>query len=61
MNLYSSQQELARLQMLLEKEHDKYNENHSLRNKAEGKMNSMKEVHQKNTSMLSEQRKKGGI
>ena len=60
-NLYSSQQELARLQMLLEKEHDKYNENHNLRTKAEGKMNSMKETHQKNTNMLAEQRKKGEI
>ena len=60
-NLYSSQQELARLQMLLEKEHDKYNENHNSRTKAEGKMSSMKDIHQKNTNLLKEQRKKGAI
>lgn len=58
-NLYNSQQELARLQMLLEKEHDKYNENHNLRAKAEGKLNSIKEIHSKNTNLLVEQRKKG--
>ncbi|XP_028395247.1 coiled-coil domain-containing protein 40-like [Dendronephthya gigantea] len=57
-NLYNSQQELARLQMLLEKEHDKYNENHNLRTKAEGKLNSIKEIHSKNTNLLVEQRKK---
>ncbi|CAB3982035.1 Hypothetical predicted protein [Paramuricea clavata] len=57
-NLYSSQQELARLQMLLEKEHDKYNENHNLRTKAEGTMSNVKEIHQKNTNILSDQRKK---
>ena len=45
--------------MLLEKEHDKYNENHNLRTKAEGKMSSIKEVHQKNTNVLNEQRNKG--
>lgn len=45
--------------MLLEKEHDKYNENHKLRKNAEGKMGNTKEVHQKNTNMLAEQRKKG--
>ena len=61
MNLYSSQQELARLQMLLEKEHDKYNENHNVRTKAEGTMSGVKEIHQKNTNILSDQRKKGAI
>lgn len=56
--MYSSQQELARLQMLLEKGHDKYNENHALRGKAEGKLNNIKEVFQENTNTLAEQRKK---
>ena len=58
-NLYSSQQELARLQMFLEREHDQYNENHNMRMKAEGKMTSTKEIHVKNTNALAEQRKKG--
>jgi hypothetical protein len=45
--------------MLLEKEHDKYNENHNSRTKSEGKTSSIKEIHQKNTNILAEQRKKG--
>lgn len=58
-NLYSSQQELARLQMLLEKQHDTFNERLNVREKAEEKMNSIKELHQKKTNILAEQRKKG--
>ena len=45
--------------MLLEKQHDVYNENHRLRMKAEEKMSEVREIHRSNTKSLSEQRKKG--
>ena len=58
-SLYSSQQELARLQMLLEKQHDGYNDKYNLRGKAEEQMSHIKEMYNKNTNILAEQRKKG--
>ena len=57
--LYGVQQELARQQMLLEKEHDHYNSENQLRLQCEKLLDETKEMHGKITEDLSHQRKQG--
>lgn len=59
--LYGVQQELARQQMLLEKEHDNFNSENQLRLQCEKLLEETKELHEKTTEDLSHQRKQGMV
>lgn len=59
--LYGVQQELARQQMLLEKEHDNFNSENQLRLQCEKLLEETKELHEKTTEDLSHQRKQGTV
>ncbi|XP_032234443.2 coiled-coil domain-containing protein 40 [Nematostella vectensis] len=56
--LYGVQQELARQQMLLEKEHDKYNEEKQQANQSEMALSEVKDMHKKVIDDLNHNRKK---
>jgi len=55
--LYGVQQELARQQMLLEKEHDNFNSENQLRLQCEKLLEETKELHQKTSQDVTHQRK----
>ena len=57
--LYGIQQELARQQMLLEREHDKFNSENQLRLQCETLLEETKELHKKTSEDLNHQRKQG--
>lgn len=57
--LYGVQQELARQQMLLEKEHDNFNSENHLRLQSEKLLEETKALHDKTTEDLKHQRKQG--
>lgn len=57
--LYGVQQELARQQMLLEKEHDNYNSEHDLRQQCENLLEETKQLHDKTSQEVNHQRKQG--
>lgn len=57
--LYGVQQELARQQMLLEKEHDNYNSENELRQQCEKLLEETKELHDKTSQEVNHQRKQG--
>ena len=59
MQLYGVQQELARQQMLLEKEHDNYSSEHQLRQQSEKLLKETKQLHEKITQDTNHQRKQG--
>ncbi|KAJ7340194.1 Coiled-coil domain-containing protein 40 [Desmophyllum pertusum] len=55
--LYGVQQELARQQMLLEKEHDNFNSENQLRQQCEQLLDETKELHEKTSQDVNHQRK----
>ena len=57
--LYGVQQELARQQMLLEKEHDNFNSENHLRMQSEKLLEETRALHDKTTEDLKLQRKQG--
>ena len=59
MQLYGVQQELARQQMLLEKEHDGFSTENHLRQQCEKLLEETKELHEKTLQEANHQRKQG--
>lgn len=57
--LYGVQQELARQQMLLEKEHDNFNSENHLRLQCEKLLEETKDLHDKTSEDRNHQRKQG--
>ena len=57
--LYGIQQELARQQMKLEKDHDIFNEEGQLRKKCEGKLNEVRTIYKQSFDDFNLQRKRG--
>jgi hypothetical protein len=57
--LYGSQQELARQQMLLEKEHDVFNDENQMRTQCEMTLNEVKTMHKQIMDDLNHNRRKG--
>ena len=57
--MYGVQQELARQQMLLEKEHDNYNTENELRQQCEKLLEETKHLHDKTSQEVNHQRKQG--
>ena len=57
--LYGVQQELARQQMLLEKEHDNFNSENQLRLQCEKLLEETKDLHDKTSEDRNHQRKQG--
>ena len=57
--LYGVQQELARQQMLLEKEHDNFNSENQLRLQCEKLLQETKDLHDKTSEDLTHQRNQG--
>lgn len=57
--LYGVQQELARQQMLLEKEHDSFNNENQTRTQCELTLDEVKDLHKQIIDDLNHNRKKG--
>lgn len=57
--MYGVQQELARQQMFLEKEHDNYNSENELRQQCEKLLEETKQLHDKTSQEVNHQRKQG--